>query len=295
MKKNKNIWSEKLTQKAVEFTHPDIMAKMIATIDSNGDPHITMITSNKAVNPSTVKWGEFTYGTSKKNVLANSKQGILFMTAEMPFKFIQIKADFNYCSTEAEDAADFNQTDLFRYNVYMRVYKTYFNKVKEASSIRDIPLFGIVKGIIRNLFGKRKHRTGKIENRLPKFGTKLYNGLVFPKFIAYLDPKDGYPIIIPCFQARSIENKKIIFPLSQFKDDLLKIPENSKVAVFVMDFETETMLVKGTYLGITNSRGVIEIEQVYNSMPPQPGMIYPKLEVKEKVISFPKEINKKEK
>lgn len=295
MKKKENLWTEKLSQEAVEFTYPEIMAKLIATIDPNGDPHITMIASNKAVNPTTVKWGEFTQGTSKKNVLENPKQGILFMTAEMPFKFLQIKVDFDYCSTEAEDAADFNQTDLFRYNVYMRVYKTYFNKVKAASEVRDISLFGIVKGIIRNLFGKRKHKTGKIDNRLPRFGAKLYNGLVFPKFIAYLDPKDGYPIIIPCFQARAIENKRIIFSLSQFKDDLVKIPENSKVAVFVMDFETETMLVKGTYLGINNSRGVIDIEQVYNSMPPQPGMIYPKLETKEKVTSFPKEITTKEK
>ncbi len=289
MKQEKNNlkWMPKLTQEAVEFTFPEIMAKFVATIDSDGDPHITMIASNKAVNEETVKWGQFTEGSSKKNILVNPKQGILFMTAEMPFKFLQIKADYDYCSTEAEDAVDFNQTDLMRYNVYMRVYKTYFNKVKAASAIRDINLFGIIKGIVANLFGKRKYKTGNLEERLPKFGMKLFNGPIFPKFIAYLDPKDNYPVIIPCFQARAIENKTIIFTLSQFKEDLKRIPEKAKVGVFVMDFELETLLVKGTFQGISGSRGVIDIEKVYNSMPPQQGYIYPEKEFRKKVTEFP--------
>lgn len=287
--KNNNLkWLPKLTQEAVEFTFPEIMAKFIATVDSNGDPHITMIANNKAVNEETVKWGQFAEGSSKKNILVNPKQGILFMTAEMPFKFLQIKADYDYCSTEAEDASDFNQTDLMRYNVYMRVHKTYFNKVKAASPIRDIKLFGIVKGIVANLFGKRKYKTGKLEERLPKFGMKLFNGPIFPKFIAYLDPKDNYPVIIPCFQARAIENKTITFTLSQFKDDLRNIPEKAKVAVFVMDFELESLLVKGTLQGFSGSRGVIDIEKVYNSMPPRQGYIYPEKEFRKKVTKFPK-------
>ena len=288
MKKNNTKWLPKLEKESVEFTFPEIMAKLVSTIDPKGDPHITMIASNKARDETTVKWGQFTDGTSKENVVKNPKQGILFMTAEIPFKFLQIKADFDYCSTEAEDAVDFNQTDLMRYNVYMRVYKTYFNKVKAASSIRDIKLFGIVKGIVANLFGKRKFKTGKREERLPDFGMKLFNGAIFPKFIAYIDPTDNYPIIIPCFQARAIENKTITFTFSQFKEDLNNIPTGAKVAVFVMDFKLETMLVKGTYKGKQSSRGVIDIEQVYNSMPPQAGYIYPEKEYRKKVTEFPK-------
>jgi len=285
--KNEINWLPELTEDAIEFTYPEIMAKLIATIDENGDPHITMISSNKAVNRNVVKWGQFTQGTSKKNVLRESKQGIFFMTAEMPFRFLQIKADFDYCTTEAKDAEDFNKTDLFRYNVYMRIDKVYFNKVKAARSVRDIPLMGIMKGMLANIGGKRRYKTGKIEKRLPDFGMKLFNGLVFPKFVAYIDPKDGYPIIIPCFQARALEHKTIIFPLSQFKDDLLQIPKGCKIAVFGMDFETQTLLAKGTYVGIQKGRGVMDIEQVYNSMPPRAGYIYPELEVRKKVTKFP--------
>ena len=166
-KKNELNWLSELTEDSIEFTYPEIMAKLIATIDDNGDPHITMIASNKAVNKKEVKWGKFTQGTSKKNVFKDPKQGIIFMTAEMPFKFLQIKADFDHCTTEAKYAEDFNTTDLFRYNVYMRIDRIFFNKVKAARPIRDISLLGIMKGMIANLGGKRKYKTGEIEKRLP--------------------------------------------------------------------------------------------------------------------------------
>lgn len=286
-KKNELNWLPQLTEDSIEFTYPEIMAKLVATIDKNGDPHITMIASNKAVDNKVVKWGQFTQGTSKENVFKDPKQGILFMNVDMPFKFLQIKADFDHCSTEAKYAEDFNKTDLFRYNVYMRIERVFFNNVKAARPIRNISLMGIMKGMLANLGGNRKNKTGKIEKRLPDFGMKLFNGLVFPKFLAYLDPKDGYPIIIPCFQARALEHKTIVFPLTQFKEDIQQIPEGCKIAVFGMDFETETMLVKGTYLGIEKGRGIIDIEQVYNSMPPKAGYIYPELEVRKKVTKFP--------
>ena len=208
------------------------------------------------------------------------------MTAEMPFKFLQVKIDYDSLSLEGKDAEDFNQMSLFRYNTYMRIYRVFFNKVRAVSPIRKIPLTGITRGIVANLGGRRKFKTGTKEKRLPDVGMELFNGPIYPKFISYLDPTDGYPVIIPCFQIRAIEHKTLTFTLSQFKKDLKAIPENAKVAAFVMDFELRTMLVKGTYLGVQKGRGQIDIEQVYNSMPPKFGYIYPKLEVKEKVTDF---------
>ena len=70
-------WNTQLSKEDVDFTKPEIMAKLLATIDSEGNPHLSMITSNIAVSPDTVKWGEFTRGTCKGNVVKNSKQGML--------------------------------------------------------------------------------------------------------------------------------------------------------------------------------------------------------------------------
>jgi hypothetical protein len=278
-------WNPTLSPEAVEFTKPEIMAKVLSTIDSEGYPHLTMITSNIASKIDTVKWGEFTYGKSKGNVVKNPKQGMIYMTAAMPFRFLQVKADLDYISLEGDDAIDFNTMSLFRYNTYMRVYRVFFNKIRAARPIRAISLMGIVKGILVNLL-RIGGKTGKVENRLNQLGNRLFSGPVFPKFLSYLDPQDGYPVIIPLFQARAVEKKRIVFNLAQFKEDLLQIPEGAKVSVFAMDMETVSQMVKGTFLGFQNKRGIIDIEYVYNSMPPLAGELYPNLFIREKVTEF---------
>jgi hypothetical protein len=283
---DKNMqWHSQLSPEEVTFTTPEVMAKFLATIDEKGYPHITMITSNIALSPDEVKWGEFSFGKSKGNVTKNPKQGMIYMTIQMPFKFLQVKAKLNYISMNGDDAEDFNMMNLLRYNTYLRVYRVFFNNVVGARPIRDIKLTGIVKGIVSTIFGPGG-KTGTYDARLKKLGNYLFNGKVFPKFIAYLDPEDGYPIITPVFQARAVEGKRIVIKLTQFKEDLLSIPKNAKVAIFAMDFETVSQLIKGRFLGIENNRGIIDIEEIYNSMPPKMGLIYPKLDTREKITEF---------
>ncbi len=279
-----NEWQSTLSSDAIAFTQPEIMAKFIATIDSKDYPHLTMITSNWAIDSGTVKWGEFTYGESKKNVISNPKQGFLFMNVKMPFQFLQVKGELDHISTNGEDAADFNRMQLFRYNTYMRIYKTYFNKVVKARELRNIRLTGIVAGILANIFGW-KGKTNEIGNRISKLGQKLFRGLIFPKFLSYID-SDGYPIIIPVFQARAVEQKRIIIPFSQFSADLKTIPVQSKVSLFAMDFETMSQMIKGVYTHVEKGRMVIDVNYVYNSMPPQMGEIYPNRPKMQKVTQF---------
>lgn len=275
----------------ITFTTPEIMLKLLATIDPAGYPHVTLISSSVAVDGSTIKWGEFTRGRSKQHVLANPKQGVFYMTTAMPFKFMQAKMDFTRCSTEGADAADFNQMALFRYNTYMRISKVYFNTVVAASPVRDLSLGGIVRGIVASGWAKGSMRTGTIEHRLPAWGETLFNGPVNPKVACFLDPADGYPVLVPCFQARPVERKRISFPLTQFADDLQRLEPGDKVAFHALDMETSNLLVKGTFVEFQRGRGVrhgiVDIDEVYNGMPPVPGVLFPPASTRPKVTAFP--------
>nr|MDO8110958.1 pyridoxamine 5'-phosphate oxidase family protein [Candidatus Sigynarchaeota archaeon] len=122
-------WSAGLSEEAIAFTIPTVMVKLLATIDPDGYPHITLIVSNQAVSKDFIKWGQFTVGMSKRNVAANPKQGAYYMTIFPPYRFMQAKMTLDHCSTEGADAADLNDAFLFRYNTYVRIYKVYFNKV----------------------------------------------------------------------------------------------------------------------------------------------------------------------
>ena len=283
-------WTSDFSDEVIEFTQPDIMLKLIATIDDKGLPHITMISSNRAINRNELVFGSFTEGLSKKYVKQNPKIGVFYMTAEMPFKFVQAKATFSHTTTEGEDLDHFNKSNLMRYFTYVRVHTAYYCNLINTTSVRSLPLFGIVKGIMKDIIGKGGAKTKLEEKRLNVVGYKLFKAPIAVRAIAYVDPTDGFPVIIPCIQLQAADHNRLVFPPSVLKEDLSRIPPMSKVAVFCMNFEFANQLVKGTFTGIKKFRGikfgVIDIEEIYNSSPPVVGKIYPKIETIPKIREF---------
>jgi hypothetical protein len=293
MSKKKNIesqWLSEFTEKVKEFTQPDIMLKLIATKDERGWPHITMISSNRVINKNQLVFGAFTEGLSKKYIKNEPNIGVFYMTAEMPFKFVQVKAKFTHTTTEGEDLEHFNKSDLMRYFTYVRVHTAYYNDLIKTTSIRNLPLFGIIKGIIKDMLGKGGAKTKIEEERLNVIGYNLFKAPIAVRAIAYVDPTDGFPIIIPCIQLQAADHNRLVFPPSVLKDDLYRIPPMSKVAVFCMNFDFANQQVKGTFTGFKKFRGikfgVVDIEEIYNSAPPVVGKIYPEIETIPKVTEF---------
>ncbi len=289
-KKELHNWSSELSESSIDFTQPDIMLKLIATVDSRGWPHLTIITSNRAIAKDQVVWGRFTDGLSKKHVLDNPKQGIIYMTGDMPFRILQLKIDFTHTKKDGPDIEYFNQSNLMRYMTYMNVYKAYYNKVVAASSVRKLSLGGIAMGIIKAMMAKGAAKTKLGEKRLNPVGYKIFKGPINPKFIAYIDPSDGYPIIIPCVQLTAADHNRFVFSPSVLKNDLGNIPIGCITAVLGMTFSLANQLAKGTFIGFKKFRGiklgVIEIEEIYNSSPPLPGKIYPEIFHRPKVTDF---------
>lgn len=285
---NKFGWDSEFSDELIEFTQPTIMVKLVSTIDSRGWPHLTIITSNRAKNRDQIVWGQFFAGTSKEYIQKNPKQGIFYMTTEAPFKFIQVKADFTHTKNEGEDLEYFNQSDFFRYFTYINVYKVYYNDVVAVTPIRGLPPGSIPRKIVKAI--TKEAKTNLEEKRLNVIGYKLFTDKIGVRAIAYIDPSDGYPIIIPHLQLNAVDHNRLYFPLTTLKEDFLKIPFNSKVAVIGANFDMASQVVKGTFTGIQSVEnveyGLIDIEEIYNSSPPIVGKIYPEIETRPKVNNF---------
>ncbi|MBN2157352.1 MAG: hypothetical protein JW776_15005 [Candidatus Lokiarchaeota archaeon] len=288
-KKAKSTWNEEFDDDAYKLSRLEFAAKFVSTIDPRGWPHITFIAFNRAIAKDKLVWGQFTEGKSKKYVKENPRQGIAMMTAEMPFKFIQTKVKFTHLSKEGEDLDYFSRMDLLRYNTYMNAHTAYYNDVIAVTPVRLLGLGGIVKGIIANMIGVGALRDKNAEKKLPVLPFELFNGPINPKFLSWID-EDGYPIIIPCFQLRAPDRGKLSFTLSQFGEELKKIPLGAHISAFAMNMEMENIMVNGRLVEWKKKRGVnfatIDIDEVYNSMPPLPGLIYPTLDSRPKVTSF---------
>ncbi len=100
---------------------------------------------------------------------------------------------------------------------------------------------------------------------------------------------EGFPVIVPVIQCQAAGSRRLAFSPLAYGDELAPIKQGMQVAVFGMSMQMEDVLVRGTFLGYDRVRlqrlGVIELEWVYNSMPPTPGQIYPPVELKP-VVNF---------
>ena len=82
-------------------------------------------------------------------------------------------------------------------------------------------------------------------------------------------------------QSRAADSRRIVFSPAAFKGELETIPEGIKAAIFCMSMQTERVLVRGVFNGYKMFRGinlgVLDIDWVYNSMPPKQGQIFPEV------------------
>jgi hypothetical protein len=288
-----NLWKERLDEKAFALSKIELGLKLIATINPEGEPHITMISFTMGKTPNQIVWGQFTQGLSKKNVLKNPKQGIFIMNAGVPFKFIQAKVKFTHTKKGGEDCEYFSRQPLLRYMTYTNVHTAYYNDIISCTSVRNLGLFGIINGVLVNLIGKNGAKIRNPIKKLEDFGYNLFNGPFNPKYLSYIDSKDGYPIILPVFSIRAPDKSRLIFSVSQFSEELKELKVDSKVATFAVvaaGLELTNQMVNGTFTGYKKIRGItygmIEIDKIYNSMLPLSGYIYPEIQKLEKVRNF---------
>ncbi|MBD3353789.1 MAG: hypothetical protein GF364_20070 [Candidatus Lokiarchaeota archaeon] len=286
------MWKKTLTDDELRFTQKDIMLKLLSTIDERGWPHITMISCMGAKRNGEFIWGQFSQGRSKKYVRENSKQGFYIMNSSIsiPIKFIHGKINLKRIEDEGENIETFSKIPLLRYNTYLNCWRAYINDIVAVSPFRKISLLGMGKGILAGTIAKGGINDEDSEDKLSNWAYNLINSALSFKFICYLDPSDGYPLIIPCLQLRAANKSTLIFPKSQFKDELNEIPLNSHIAVSVHNFEAISHLINGRLVEYKKSRGItvgiVEIDEIYNPMPPVPGVIYPKRKPRPKVTSF---------
>jgi hypothetical protein len=104
------------------------------------------------------------------------------------------------------------------------------------------------------------------------------------KFLAWID-SDGFPRIVPQLGAVSLNSGSILVPGLEFSGALAGIPDGAPVALFAMALSMEDVLVRGVWHRKKRG-GRLELDWVYNSMPPVAAQIYPPLALNKKVTVF---------
>jgi hypothetical protein len=274
------------TECELEALRPMMKIGLLATVNGDGLPHVTLLSSLQANSAKQMIFGQFTEGLSKGYVRDNPRVGFLVMT--LGKELWRGKADFTHSARQGPEFEMYNSTPMFRYNAYFGVHTVYFMDLVQQSGRQALPMGRVVAAALQTLVARTLCAGRSRQTVLNPWTRELMNKLDNLKFLAYVSA-DGYPEIVPVIQAQAADSERIIFSLGAFGAELGRVPANTTVAIFGMTLEMEDVLLRGEFLGFRRIGGVrcgeVRIDWVYSPMPPKPEQIYPGV-VLEPVTTF---------
>ncbi len=263
----------------IEGLAPAMKIGVLATVSENGLPHMTLLSSLRASSPTQLTFGQFTEGLSKTNVRRNPRTGFLAMTLQK--ELWRGTAKFSHVQKGGPEYDAYNNEPLFRYNSYFGIHTVYYLDLIAHTGRESLPLGGIAAASLATAAARAAAGTARECHALNHWTRGVMSAMGNLKFAASVAP-DGYPRIIPVLQAQAASRDRILFSPLVYGDELEAIPAGACLAVFGMTLKMEDVLVRGTYTGIRRICGIrcgqLEVDWVYNSMPPVPGQIYPPTE-----------------
>jgi hypothetical protein len=265
---------------------PEAKIGLIATVNPQGHPHMTLISSLRAKRPAQLMWGQFTEGLSKRHVKGNPKTGFLILTPDK--RMWRGKAGWTHEARQGGDYELYNTLPMFRYNAYLGIHTVHYMDLAEVLGPETLPMVRIVIGSLLTRVAGMGASEEEEDRILKPWGQGLLNSLGALKFLAYVGG-DGFPAIVPLIQCQAPTSRILLFSPLAYEDELSRLQEGAELAVFGLTMKMEDILVRGRFAGYGRSRlvrvGRIDIGWVYNSMPPKQGQIYPMEEIRP-VVNF---------
>jgi uncharacterized pyridoxamine 5'-phosphate oxidase family protein len=271
----------------VESLSAELKVGLLATMNDDGLPHLTLISTLQPGSPAQLVFGQFAEGLSKANIKKNHKVGFLILTLDR--NMWRGRANFTHTATSGKEFDMFNNIPMFRYNAYFGIHTVYYMDLVEHCGKEPLPMGNIIQAALKTMVAKVFVSRKKNEkNVLNSWTRTLIDKLSNLKFLSYVG-SDGYPVIVPVIQAQTLDNERIVFAASVYSEELKKIPANTEVAFFCMSFDMEDVLLRGTFRGVERMGGVqcgsVSVNWVYSPMPPKPEQVYPETRL-EAVTSF---------
>ena len=259
---------------------------LVATINPEGQIHLTMITSIMAIGPKQLTIGQFCQGRSKWFMQENPK--IAFMVMTLDKNLWRGKARWDHKEMEGPEFEKYNDMPMFRYNAYFGINTVHYLDLVEIGPKQPLPIPKIVLAAVLTKLAKGGMVTHQHDPILKPFAENLFNQLDSLTFLSYLG-EDGFPVIVPVIQCQAADSRRLSFSALAFHDELSRLETNSPITVFCMNLKMQSVMVRGTFTGFRSSRfiniGNVDIDWVYNSMPPNHDQIYPSVELKP-VVEF---------
>jgi len=274
------------SQEEIEAFRPAMKIGLLASVTPEGRPHITLFSSLMAAGEQQMCIGKFVEGISFDFFQADPKVGWMIMSLDKDLW--RGKATFTHLEKSGREFDFYNNVPMFRYNAYFGIHTVYYFDLLSQSGKAPLPMKKVIGAAVKTMISKPFFHYHKNEPVMNHWTLNLFNKLDNLKFLSYID-QDGHPLIIPVIQAQTADDRHLVFALGAFTDEIKAIPKGVSMAMFGMSLDMTDVLVRGTYHGLRTvglfKCGVLEVDYVYNPMPPVPAQIYPPKPI-EAIIEF---------
>jgi hypothetical protein len=255
---------------------PEMKVGLLATINPEGLPHLTLISTLRPNGPREVIWGQFAEGLSKENILHNPQAAFLMMTLDR--SMWRGKAQFTHTANTGPEFELFNNQPMWRYNAYFGIHRVYYMDLMEQYGREPLPMGRIVVAALATIAARVLAPAPHRQEVLNPWTRRLIDKIDNLQFVAYVGT-DGYPVVVPVIQAQTAGPGQVIFSTAAFGEELRRIPDGAPLALFGMSLQMLDVLLRGTYRGIEHRAGfpcgVLDVDWVYSPMPPKPAQVYP--------------------
>ena len=140
------------TDDEIAALKPNEKIALVATINYEGLPHVTLLTSLLALDDTHMALGEFSKGLSKEYFKKNNSIGFLILT--MAMDMWRGKALYTHSAQEGAEYEMFNEFPMFRYNTYFGINTVHFFDLMQANEKERLPLGAIARATIATLISK---------------------------------------------------------------------------------------------------------------------------------------------
>jgi hypothetical protein len=188
------------------------------------------------------------------------------------------KASYTHSERHGPEYEFYNNVPMFRYNSYFGVHTVHYLDLVAHTGRMALPMNRIIFAAVQTMVARTLAGKPAGEAVFNPWTRGFMNKLDNLKFLAYVG-EGGFPMIIPAIQTQCLGPHQLAFATSVYTDELNAIPEGAVVATLGLALTMEDVLLRGVYQGIHRRGGVrvglVDVDWVYNPMPPVPGQVYP--------------------
>lgn len=265
-----------LREDAVRAFEADAKVALLATRDPRGLPHVSLITSLQARTPDELMFGQFSEGLSKRHLRDDPRAGFVVMNKDR--RIWRGSARWTHAATHGDEYELYNRKPMFRYNAYFGIHTVHYLDLVALGDEERFAAGPFVRGVLSTSLVRHLAGRESSESILTPWALRHIGRAGTLKFLAYVG-SDGFPAIVPLVPCVPATSGRLVLATSVHRDELAAIEAGTTCAVYAVNLAMESVLVRGRwgaprrYLGLQTA--ALDIDWVYNSMPPAHGVIYP--------------------